>query len=494
MRLFVRRALVTHAVASALTVHTAIASAQGMSDAAARDASSSEGGAPIVEHASCRPEALGCASAPIEFRRREGLPVELDWDTSWVPAGSPVQVRFRAAFVGHTEVRLGGALDASWPRSIELEAQPGEPMSGLLASDYGVQLLARVRLHLEVSGRTFDWEGNIPYVPRVDFRATARANIDPWAWRRTTVRGMTLRQRLADVPLTDAIIAIPGISGGLSFEASAALETGYQSTRISFAPATDAITESVSRITLPFAGGALVEYHPRLEGLLDQTITITVTPSLYVELLGRRWTIPVVDVPVPIRTPPRPWLFDAQRVAFELPDIAPLPSVVDFGEVLVGETRTQSVSVDNRGGATLVLLRSTDVDTAPFRWVEPRIEIPARGFRAVEMAFAPEREGAIELRVPLVTSDPDRPTVFITARGRGVARASLPDASLPDASADVVSTRDAADASSPGAAMTGGCGCATPARAPSERPLPLVLSLSLTALVARRRGRRSSSV
>jgi hypothetical protein len=199
---------------------------------------------------------------------------------------------------------------------------------------------------------------------------------------------------------------------------------------------------------------------------------------------------------VPIRTPPRPWLFDAQRVAFELPDIAPLPSVIDFGEVFVGESRTQSISIDNRGGAALVLLRSTDVDTAPFRWVEPRLEVPARGFRAVEMAFTPAREGAIELRVPLVTSDPDRPTVFVTARGRGVARASLPDASLPDASADVVTPRDAADAANSGVAMTGGCGCKTPAqaRSPSERPLLLVLSLSLTALVTGRRARRSSAV
>lgn len=462
-----------------------------MGDASVTDASA-DGGASPVETNPCRAGAIDCVSAPIEFRRREGLPVELDWDTNWVPAGSPVQVRFRAAFVGHTEVRLGGSLGASWHRAFDVEAPPGAPASGLIETDYGIVLSARVRLRLEVTGRTIEWEGNVPYVPRVDFRATARANIDPWAWSRASVRGTTMRQHLADVDLTESLIPIPGISGGLSFDASASLETGYRSTRISFAPAPDAITESVQRIALPFAGGALVELHPRLEGVLDQNITLTVIPSIFVELAGRRWMVPIFSVPVPIDTGARPWLFDAQRVEFAMPDLAPLPAVIDFGNVIVGDTATRSISADNRGGRRLIVTRSTDIDTAPYAWVAPRVEIAPRGLQSIEMSFAPTAEGAIETRVPLLTSDPDAPTVYVTARGRGVARPILDAGVSVDAGVDVpsdarpVGAEPRGDASGTGVAMNGGCGCSTPARSRSTG-WPVAATLLAAAMVVRRR-------
>lgn len=488
------RAAITCCATVALVSAPRLVHAQSGSDASA-DASA-DGGAPTVGSGECRAGAIDCVSAPIEFRRRQGLPVELDWDTNWVPAGSPVQVRFRAAFVGHTEVRLGGALAASWHRAFDVETPPGPAASGLIETDYGIVLSARVRLHLEVTGRTFDWEGNIPYVPRVDFRATARSNIDPWSWSRSSVRGMTMRQHLADVALTDAIISIPGISGGLSFDAAASLETGYRSTRISFAPAPDSITESVSRIAMPFPGGELAEFRPRLEGVLDQRITVTVTPSLYVSLLGRRWMIPIVDVPVPIDTGSRPWLFDPQRVEFAMPDLAPLPSVIDFGDVVVGESATRSISADNRGGRRLLLDRSTDIDSTPFSWTMPRVEISPRGLRSLEMTFAPAREGGFDVRVPLLTSDPDAPTVYVTARGRGVLRSMPMDAgSLPDSGPDAsdgftVGSEPRGDGRvGPQVTMSGGCGCAVPTRSSTPR-WPLTLSLlAAVAVLARRRGR-----
>lgn len=485
---FARRSSLALLGALTLALTAAPAHAQdGGSDAG----DASDGGA--APGRSCPSGALQCDSAPIQFVRRQGLPVELDFDTSWVPASSPVQVRVRAAFVGHTEVRAGGSLDVSWPRAMQLEAPPGPAMSGVLESDYGIVFTARVRIHVTISGTTYDWEGNVPYVPQVDFRSTARGNFDPWAWRRTSVRGTTMQQRIADVSLTDSLIPIPGISGGLSFSARAALETGYRSTRISFAPATDAITESVARVTLPFAGGAIAEFSPRLEGEVDQRVDLTITPSLYISLLGRRWDIPIVDVPVPINTGARPWLFDPQTVRFSLPDIAPLPSVIDFGDVTVGESKTESVTIDNRGGASLALLRSTDINSAPFAWELPRIEIPFRSMRAVEMRFAPTSVGAFETRVPLVTSDPDSPTVYITARGRGVmAIPSMPDASAPDATPDASADAAAPDAATPPLLLSGdgACACSVAARPTQNRLAPLAALASLALALASRRARR----
>jgi MYXO-CTERM domain-containing protein len=483
----IRRRSTQGARAASLGLALSIAS----SVAHAQDGGATDGGSPVVDRGGCPTGALGCASSPIEFRRREGLPVELDVDTGWVPASAPVQVRFRAALVGHTEVRAGGTLVASWPRAFEVRTPPGAPGSGVLASDYGLVFSTRVRLHLDVGGSFRDWEGAVPFVPQVDFRATGRGNFDPWAFERVSVRGMTARQRIADVPLTDALIPIPGISGGLTFEATAALETGYRSTRISFPSPADAITATVDRVMVPFGGGPVAELLPRLEGVVDQRIDLTITPALYVSLLGRRWTLPVVDIPLPLPTPTRPWLFDPQRVSLDLPDLAPIMGVLDFGDVPVGETAARTIQLDNRGGLPLSLARSTDLDSAPFAWSDARIEIPARGFRAVEMRFAPTREGGFDTRVPLLTGDPDSPTVYVTARGRGVIARAI-DAGA-DATIDASLPRDAAtdariaDGGPIAVRQEGGCGCAIPGapRAPS----PTAWS-ALALLAAWRRRRR----
>ncbi len=394
-------------------------------------------------------------------------------DTGWVPASAPVQVRFRAALVGHTEVRAGGTLVASWPRAFEVRTPPGAPASALLASDYGLVFSTRVRLHLDVGGTFRDWEGPVPFIPQVDFRATGRGNFDPWAFERVSVRGMTARQRIADVPLTDALIPIPGISGGLTFEAQATLETGYRSVRISFPSPADAITATVDRVMIPFGGGPIAELLPRLEGTVDQRIDLTITPALYVSLLGRRWTLPVVDIPLALPTPARPWLFDPQRVQLDLPDLAPIMGVLDFGDVPLGDTATRAIQLDNRGGLPLSLSRSPDLDSAPFGWTDARIEIPARGFRPVEMRFSPTREGGFDQRVPLLTGDPDSPTVYVTARGRGVLL--QPSDAGTDAPPEASAPRDAGnDARAIDGGLTtirqdGACGCTVPghARSPS---------------------------
>ncbi|MDP3275058.1 MAG: hypothetical protein Q8Q09_07660 [Deltaproteobacteria bacterium] len=414
--------------------------------------------------AMCPAGAWDCVQAPVAFVRREGLSSTPMVDTGWVPASAPVQVRFVAAIAGHTEVRLGGSLAASWPRAMTVRMPEGPPGSGLLESDYGLQISARVRLTLDVGGRMFRWEGNVPYVPRVDFRATARSMIDPWAFTRVSARGMTARARVADVPLTDALISIPGISGGLAFDVRADLETGYRSLQLTFEGPPDALTAAVSQVTLPFAGGPLVELAPRVEGELDQRIGMTLYPALYVELLGRRFMLDIVDIPVTIPVGPRPWIFDRQRVRFDLPDIAPVPSIVDFGTVEVDTTAVRTVPIENTGGRALSVGASMDVRTAPFAWVSAdRITLPPRSSRPIELQFSPTSVGDFSERIPLLTSDPDSPTVYLTARGRAV-RTVPADGTQVDATQDAV-TRDASpeaapDASAPTWIATGNGGCA----------------------------------
>jgi hypothetical protein len=112
----------------------------------------------------------------------------------------------------------------------------------------------------------------------------------------------------------------------------------------------------------------------------------------------------------------------------------------------------------------------------------------------MEMSFAPAREGGFEMRVPLVTSDPDSPTVYVTARGRGVLRAAPQDSGVSDAS-DASAPRDAAtDARDGGvinARMEGGCGCTVPTQSTTpSTAATLSVSAGIALAFARRRRRR----
>lgn len=398
----------------------------------------------------CAGDYAGCVSAPISFRYREGLPIEFNFDTDWVPAGSPVQVRVRAVLAGHTQVTARGTLVAAWPEPMALRA-PGDPGGGALEVDYGVQFSARARLSLDTGAGRVNWEGDLPYVPRVDFRATGNATFDPWAWEPVMASGRTMRVRVADIALTDAIVRIPGISGGFTLEAAGGVSASYRSTRISFGLAADPITASVERVQGIFRGGPFVEFVPRLEGALDYTGRIFLYPGLYVSLAGRRWMIDLFEVPIPVGPFRRDVLFDPSPVRLGLPDIHARTAEIDFGDVEVGRVSERTVDLANDGEGPGRLIEASG--EGPFTVSSGAGPLPVQSRRAFTVSFTSVRPGAAEASVLFVTNDPDTARVRVRVRGNGVG-ANVKDAG-------VVEDAAVADAGFPTAANEGGCGCRT---------------------------------
>ncbi len=359
---------------------------------------------------------VGCAEAPIEYHHREGLPVEFDLDSGWVPSGSPIAVRFRAALVGNTRVDLAGRLVGGWPEPIALSAV-GTPGQGNLSVDYGVQFSARARLSLPIDGTTVGWEGALPFIPMVDFRAMAARAFDPWAWEGVNVAGRTMRVRVATISLTDSIIRIPGISGGFAFEAAGEVEANYRSTRLDFGISADPITASVSRVQGAFTAGPFVEFSPALEGVLGYGVTIHVYPTLYVSLAGRRWNLDLADIP--IRVPfSRAIRFDPSVARLGLPDIQADVREVDFGEVTLGDFAERSFTLRNMGeGAGRVVSARGD---GPFALPSRSGPLPVASRSEVVVTFSPVRPGPVEGTVVVTTSDPDNPRVRVAVRGVGV--------------------------------------------------------------------------
>lgn len=438
----------------------------------------------------CAPDAVGCTRTDLNFRWRQGLPVEFDFDTGWVPGGAPVQLRVRAALVGNTEVSAAGQLVASWYEPLRLRAV-GTRGAGSLAVDYGVQFSARVRLALPVEGRTVSWEGAIPYVPQIDFRAMASAPFDPWAWEGTTVMGRTSRVRIAEVPLTDAIVRIPGISGGFAFDAAGELQASYRSTAMRFGADAEPLTGTATETLARFTAGPSVEYHPQLEGSLEYTGALRVYPSLYVSLAGRRWMLDLIDLPIAVGPFPRAVRFDPVTARLELPDLHATDDSVDFGDVDLGRVSERTVEIQNRGALEGRIV-AVEVE-APFTVVGGARTLPARSRGSFLVSFAPVRPGPVEATVLLSTNDPDTPRLRVAVRGNGVGVAPIEPSPSEDAAAPWDAADDAPTTPSFGATQDGGCGCrSAPAHAPRATVPAWMLVVLLGAPRRRRRGDQSS--
>jgi MYXO-CTERM domain-containing protein len=301
---------------------------------------------------------------------------------------------------------------------------------------------------------------------------------------------MTPRQRVADVPLTDAIVRIPGISGGLTIEVSAELEATWRSTRITFGLAADPITQFMPRTQAVFSAGPSVEYSPRLEGELLHTGTLHVYPSLYVSLLGRRWTLQVADIPIALG-PFRTAVTTEPSVArLALPDIASTVTELDFGDVRVGESAERVMPVANTGDGSgrIVNVEGAGPFSAPTRVGM----LPPRSRAMVVIAFAPVRPGPVDGEVVVTTTDPDTPRVRVRVRGNGLpgiepADAGVVTEDVPAVVADVTVVGDGG-VSEYSTDLNEGCGCRAPGRAPRSG-FGVVALLGAGLALRRRRSR-----
>ena len=102
---------------------------------------------------------------------------------------------------------LRGALDTAWPDAFYLTT-PGDIDGGTFSYHYGLDVGAQAAIHIEVAGQDYDWVGDIPYVPQIDFQVEADGVFDAWGF----APGVTLSSTTETVTL--AQVGIGDIVGG----------------------------------------------------------------------------------------------------------------------------------------------------------------------------------------------------------------------------------------------------------------------------------------
>jgi len=421
----------------------------------------------------CSETDLECTTAPLFYAKTISLPIAFDLDTGWVPQGSSLQVRFYVKVPASTTVELDGSLETTWPEAMTL-ATPGGT-HGLLKFDYGLEVGAKAKIDTTVLG----WEGDIPFVPQVDWHLKAETQFSPWAFPPNTASAAATspKVRLFEVNLLN-LVGIPSqiSQGGLALDLQADLKATYQTDRIRIEPASVTETPIESEdgtTTRSFPGGAFVEYDVFPEGHVDYDGTLHLIPSFYVSILTKDYTLPLVDIPVTFDVGKQDFVFDPVRVHVPLPDLEPVAATLDFGDVATGDQKTLQLDLSNVGEAKARATGFLGSSADGFSLPAAEVLIPSLKNSSYAVTFAPNRDGPASAQLTLVTNDPDQRFIKVTLLANGgVIGDGGVGSTPPDQSGD-----------------SGGCGCRT---APSGETgsfawASLVLGLALS----RRRRRRA---
>ncbi len=454
--------------------------------AAAQDGGVPDGGTPPWM-AACPPDAVDCNTSDVDFQYRDALFDAVMLDSGWVPSGAALQVRFAVYLGGSTEIDMGGAAVTSWPPALDV-AVPGRPATGLFRIDYGIEIVARIRIDVTVAGVRYNWEGDIPipgHIPR-DLRLFDEVTFDPFALPMADPRPIMVWDdtdplTILNVGLTDSLIPIPGIRGGFLVDAVGSLTGTYATDRIEISDAVGDITAEGQSVVVRADPGAddlgeAKDYTVLPHGTIGYDGVITLRPQLYVEIAGHRFDLTLAEVPLNVVDLSSQTDFDPASVHVPLPSIRVVPTSLSFGESTLGSTEERLVSIYNDGEAPL---RVTAADpAAPFTVVGPTLTIPPRSAQHLSVRFSPGMPGAATGVLLLSTNDPDDPLVSIRMDGTGIGQ---PDAGYVQLDAGVP------DGGMTGYDMAGGCGCRTAGRGAPGPGVPSLLGLAFALVLVRRR-------
>ena len=415
-----------------------------------------------------------CERATLSLSKEVRGPADFDFDTGWLPANSPVQVRFVAALHDRTRVDLGGTLDATWPSAVTLSPK-GVRGAGLLAIDDGVELALQARFDVQVAGVNYKWQGNMPGLPGVSLLAKNAVAFDPWAFagdsNLPTVTATTPLQTLAWVNLTSSIIPIPGISGGFELDGSATFAASYDTLRIGF----DELSQQSAAGVVDFLHPTTSELITRapafdttlfVHGEVVRQVSLLLVPAFYFKILGSKFSLPIAQLPVDLpKGAPAPWDFEPLPVHVPLPEIDVARTDVDLGEIALGTAGAAVLPIANLGQDSLIADLESTSTLATFD--VPHLDIASNVQAGSRVIVTPLQVGAIDLLVHVRSNDPLAPLVDVRVRGQAVE---------PGAASSPVN-QDA------------GCGCQQAGLGAQGRGAWLALGVA-AALVARRRANR----
>lgn len=106
----------------------------------------------------------------------------------------------------------------------------------------------------------------------------------------------------------------------------------------------------------------------------------------------------------------------------KVPEIEVSPTLLDFGNVAVGSTKTLQVSIGNVGTGPLSVseVSVTGTAAAQFQVAQTQTQIPVDQILTLEVTFAPTAAGLSQAKLVVASDDADEPSLQVLMNGTGV--------------------------------------------------------------------------
>ncbi|MEM9453673.1 MAG: hypothetical protein AAGF11_05810 [Myxococcota bacterium] len=253
---------------------------------------------------------------------------DVDFDSGWVPANGPLQLRFYAHAADSISIDMLG--DALYDWNAEAIEFVGDLQGGHFAIDVGLELQASVRF--DVAG--FQWQSDLlgPW----DYAIISEALFTPYLLpgnpdRPVEIDDQTDGFTVASVPIVpDIVIA----SGNLDVDVAADITASLEGLRIEATTEGDSAIVDAEGVPSPLSP-ATTDEALEVEGVLVTNLqtapVLIVRPHLVMSILGQEFEIVGIDIPIALPPTDDSLVFEPQLMLFDAPEPPPAPPASDDG-------------------------------------------------------------------------------------------------------------------------------------------------------------------
>ena len=241
-----------------------------------------------------------------------------DFDSDWIPAGSPIQVRLQIHAGNTLAIEMTG--DATYDWDIQQLALWGDASGGLFTMDLGLTVTTSMRY--DILGN--QWEGVVgdPF----EFWLNDSATFLPYLLEGNPDRPLVLSseiepQTIIDYPAVDVGIA----SASILIDISGVLDSAFAANQVTMTPldggpAVDVVADE-TLVPLTFADGdGPAEAQAQLAGDITFDSTVSLWPSVVVTLLMIDYELVQFELPLDLPGIDETWTFEPEIVTFERPE------------------------------------------------------------------------------------------------------------------------------------------------------------------------------
>ena len=333
------------------------------------------------------------------------------FDTTWIPADSPLQIRFQILSEGGAEIEMEGVGYLGWPEGLTALIEP-VANSGIIVVD--AMLSAVTSIRFSVAGYSYESE-----IDRRGIAIEGESEFTPFLMSGDVPDSVSV---VFEGATNELLNYSYNVFTGVSVQFSADL--GPQATTVYDSPnwylGGERVDTVGERAVFAPLGEPVQPVEAQLVGHWQSSLDLVLNPvfSVCVDIVGC-FDLVDIDIPIPLAGDTFEQMFPPVAMEFPLPVLTPPPPVADFGTVEVGAVANVQIPLSNVG--LLDLEGNAALFGSPYFLVYPGSFLAAPGTTdGLVLTFEPQAAGDFDGTLVLESNDPLQPRLEIQVIGTAV--------------------------------------------------------------------------